>query len=113
MCRYTSLFGVLTISVLLQHLGDTVSTLDDLINGKHKYSSKLMSAKRPMIVVGSEALQREDGSAIQRLTQELSAKLKAKSDDPTWKIFNVLHKVSVSHNHTWDIILDAQYIIVF
>ena len=46
--------------LLLQHLGDTVSTLDDLINGKHEYSSKLMSAKRPMIVVGSEALQRED-----------------------------------------------------
>ena len=67
--------------LLLQHLGDTVSTLDDLINGKHEYSSKLMSAKRPMIVVGSEALQREDGSAIQRLTQELSAKLKAKSED--------------------------------
>merc|ERR1740128_966237 len=74
------------------HLGDTVSTLEDLINGKHEYSAKLMSAQRPMIVLGSEALQREDGTAIQRLAQELSAKLKAASEDPTWKIFNVLHK---------------------
>lgn len=65
------------------------------MKGKHEYSAKLMSAKRPMIVVGSEALQREDGPAIQRLAQELSSKLKAKSEDPTWKVYNVLQKVSI------------------
>ena len=62
-----------------QHLGDTVSILQDLVDGKHPFSSTLAQAKRPMVVVGSGALQREDGTAIHGQVASLAQKAKATS----------------------------------
>lgn len=70
-----------------------MSVLEEMVKGTHPFSERLSSAQRPMIVIGSEALQRGDGSHIQTLVQELSSKLSASCDDPTWKVYNVLHKV--------------------
>lgn len=67
--------------------------MEKLLNGSHEFSERLSKAKRPMIVIGSEALQREDGAALQSLVQELSDKLAQSCEDSTWKVYNVLHKV--------------------
>lgn len=76
-----------------EQLGDSAQVLDDLINGSHPFSEALMSAKNPMIVVGSSALQREDGAAIHARVAELAAKVRAASGS-TSKILNVLHRVA-------------------
>lgn len=67
--------------------------LQQLLDGSHAFSKRLAEAQRPMIVLGSEALKRQDGAAIQKLTLELSLKLSQSCEDKTWKVYNVLHKV--------------------
>lgn len=77
-----------------EHLGDSVNILQELASGKHPFCKKLSSAKRPMVVVGSGALQREDGAAIHSALTALSQKLRAGSDSSEWKVLNVLQRVA-------------------
>ncbi|XP_067928049.1 NADH-ubiquinone oxidoreductase 75 kDa subunit, mitochondrial-like [Watersipora subatra] len=76
------------------HLGSNTDTLTALLDGSHSYADKLFSAKTPMVVVGSDAFQNEDGPQVQRLVQQLCAKLHSKCADPTWKVYNVLQKTA-------------------
>ena len=47
-----------------------------------------------MIVIGSAALQREDGGALHAQVVKLAQSLRAASGAPTdWKVLNVLHGV--------------------
>ena len=86
---------LLTYFFLPQHLGDNASVLQDIIDGKHPFSKTLSEAKRPMIVVGSGALQRDDGSTIHGLVASLAQKTRVASQaEDGWKILNVLHRVS-------------------
>ena len=50
--------------------------LQQLADGPNPYSSRLAAAKAP---VGSEALQREDGGAVMRLTQQIADKVRTSS----------------------------------
>ena len=50
--------------------------LQQLADGPNPYSSRLAAAKAP---VGSEALQREDGGAVMRLTQQIGDKVRTSS----------------------------------
>ncbi|EEC03949.1 NADH-ubiquinone oxidoreductase 75 kDa subunit, mitochondrial [Ixodes scapularis] len=75
-----------------EHLGDSASTLEQLAQGKHPLSAALAAAKRPMVVVGSVALQRPDGAALLGLAQALAAQ--ARGSDQGWKVLNVLHRVA-------------------
>lgn len=70
-----------------------MNILQELASGKHPFCKKLSSAKRPMVVVGSGALQREDGAAIHSALTALSQKLRAGSDSSEWKVLNVLQRV--------------------
>ena len=78
---------------IFQHLGSSTEIVEGLYNGSHSYAEKLLSAKRPMIVVGSEALQQKDGAYVQKLVQQLALKLSKGCDDSEWKVYNVLQKV--------------------
>lgn len=77
------------------YLGDSANVLEKLLDGTHPYSSFLAEAKRPMIVLGSGALQRADNSALFSLASRLSQKIceqnKCESD---WRVFNVLHRLA-------------------
>ena len=75
-----------------KHLGDSPQTISDLAGGKHEFSQKLRAAKRPMIIVGSEALQRNDGDAVYSAAHKLALSLE--NTDKDWKVFNVLHRVA-------------------
>merc|ERR1712038_2187349 len=77
------------------HLGDSAETVAQLAQGTHPFSKKLEQAKRPVVVVGSECLQRSDGGAILASVQQLAHKVKLKSSAPAeWKVLNVLHRVA-------------------
>jgi len=69
--------------------------LKELAAGNHPFANELNSAKNPIVIVGSESLQREDGGAIMSLVQQIADNAKMKSGaDPEWKVLNVLHRVA-------------------
>ena len=54
----------------------------------------LMEAKNPVIIVGTNALNRADGSSLHGLCATISNSLKAKGNiDPEWRVLNVLQRV--------------------
>lgn len=75
-----------------EHLGESPDLLKQLASGSHPFSKKLASAKKPLIIVGADTLSRQDGAAVLKLVQELSASLKPETDD--WKVLNVLQKAA-------------------
>lgn len=65
--------------MLTQHLGDSSDALKQLASGQHAFSKKLAAAKRPMLIVGSEQLKRDDGAAILSLVQQIAHQAATKS----------------------------------
>merc|ERR1719445_1800776 len=77
------------------HLGETTDALKQLADGTHPYSAKMAAAKNPIVIVGSDALGREDGGAVMAYTQQIAARLRQTSGcGHDWAITNVLHKVA-------------------
>lgn len=55
----------------------------------------LAQAKRPVVVVGSASLQREDGGAILSSVQTIAQNARASSGvEEGWKVLNVLHRLA-------------------
>lgn len=79
-----------------EHLGDDTNVLKEIVGGRHQFSSKLKSAKKPLIIVGSEVLERPDGAAILSTIQTLA--LNTASENKEWKVLNILHKVASQVN---------------
>ncbi|TRY79549.1 hypothetical protein TCAL_12405 [Tigriopus californicus] len=78
-----------------EHLGDSSNAIEELSNGSHPFFKKLAAAKNPIVIVGSECLQREDGGAVYTHVQKLAEAIKAQSGCPDeWKVLNVLHRVA-------------------
>ncbi len=77
------------LTIKYQNLGDDISTLDDLNAGKHAFTKTLKSAKRPMIILGSDALARKDREAIFASCAEMVDTFKLAKKD--WQPFNILH----------------------
>lgn len=82
-----------------EHLGDDPKILQQIVSGQHEFSKKLKAAKKPLIIVGSETLERQDGNAILSAVQILANTTSC--DDKEWKVLNILHKVAsqVSFNN--------------
>ncbi|XP_066994726.2 NADH-ubiquinone oxidoreductase 75 kDa subunit, mitochondrial [Anabrus simplex] len=77
------------------HLGDAPNILEELANGSHPYSKTLKSAKKPMVVLGADQLERPDGAAILSLVQKIARDTAvACGAPPEWKILNMLHRVA-------------------
>jgi len=77
------------------HLGDSAETVAQLAQGTHPFAKKLEEAKRPVVIVGSECLQREDGGAIMSMVQRLAQNVRVKCGAPEdWRVLNVLHRVA-------------------
>ncbi|KAK6108293.1 NADH dehydrogenase (quinone) G subunit [Brugia pahangi] len=74
-----------------EYLGDNGKILDDIINGKGEFAKRLQAAKRPMIVVGSGALQGKHGAALLGKIQIFAEKLRSKTGKAI-KIVNVLQR---------------------
>ncbi|KAI6199941.1 NADH-ubiquinone oxidoreductase 75 kDa subunit, mitochondrial [Aphelenchoides besseyi] len=72
------------------HLGNSSSAVDELISGKSEFAKRLLAAKNPVIVVGTDAIQGEDGSALLGQLQKLALKLRAGSAKN--QVLNVLQR---------------------
>ncbi|NXB35150.1 NDUS1 oxidoreductase, partial [Eulacestoma nigropectus] len=78
-----------------EHLGESPQILQDIASGKHAFSKVLDHAKKPMVVVGSTALQRSDGAAIHAAVSTIAQNARAKSGaGADWKVMNILHRVA-------------------
>ncbi|KAJ3584669.1 hypothetical protein NHX12_015164 [Muraenolepis orangiensis] len=83
------------LSYTYDHLGEETSVLQELASGTHPFWEVLSTAKRPVVVVGSSALQRPDGGAILAAVSALAQKARSSSGvEEGWKVLNVLHRVA-------------------
>ncbi|KAM9333999.1 NADH-ubiquinone oxidoreductase 75 kDa subunit, mitochondrial [Symphorus nematophorus] len=83
------------LSYSYDHLGEETSVLKELANGTHPFCEVLSAAKRPVVVVGSSALQREDGAAILSAVSTIAQNVRTSSGvEEGWKVLNVLHRVA-------------------
>ncbi|XP_073397982.1 NADH-ubiquinone oxidoreductase 75 kDa subunit, mitochondrial [Dendrobates tinctorius] len=77
------------------HLGDSPQIIKDIASGKHLFNKVLNQAKKPMIVVGSSALQRKDGAAIHAAVSTLALNARSSSGfSENWKVLNILQRVA-------------------
>ncbi|XP_076008606.1 NADH-ubiquinone oxidoreductase 75 kDa subunit, mitochondrial isoform X2 [Genypterus blacodes] len=83
------------LSYTYDHLGEETSVLQDLANGTHPFCEVLSAAQRPVVIVGSAALQREDGGAILSAVSTIAQNARVSSGvEEGWKVLNVLHRVA-------------------
>ncbi|KAJ3089254.1 NADH dehydrogenase (ubiquinone) 78K chain precursor, 5-prime end, partial [Phlyctochytrium bullatum] len=87
-----------------EHLGADPSALAGIADGSSPFFARLQQAKRPLILVGSSVLEREDSLAVLSLAAKLSQKLK-KTAEPGWVPYNVLHRAA-----SWTAALDVGFV---
>jgi NADH-quinone oxidoreductase subunit G len=71
------------------YLGAGTDTLNDLAAGEHSFADELKNAKKPIVLVGSGAVARHDGSAVLALAAKLALDFGAVVEG--WNGFGVLH----------------------
>src|SRR5438105_380811 len=71
------------------YLGAGTDSLSDVAAGKHSFAEVLRAAKKPIILVGSGAAARHDGSAVLALAAKLALDFGVVNDG--WNGFGVLH----------------------
>ena len=77
-----------------EYLGQGARTLADLAEGRHPFVKALSAAKRPLIIVGSKAVAREDGQAVLSAAAKIAISAGAIKTAEGWNGFNVLHRAA-------------------
>lgn len=75
------------------HIGDTLASLESIADGSHKFAGMLGAAKKPLIIVGSGVLEREDAAGVLASIGKIVEKNKDKFITPEWNGFSVLQRV--------------------
>ncbi|KAJ3038409.1 NADH dehydrogenase Fe-S protein subunit 1 ndufs1 [Rhizophlyctis rosea] len=86
------------------HVGESPADLAGLVGGKHPFAEKLANAKKPLIIVGSAVLEREDAVATLGAVAGIVEKLK-KNVEPGWNVYNVLQRAA-----SWTAALDIGFV---
>ena len=73
----------------VEYIGAGAQSLKDLAAGSHPFYETLKQAERPMIIVGTGALRRNDGSAVIGACRKLAEDVGAIQEG--WNGFNLLH----------------------
>ncbi len=76
----------------LDYLGAGPETLKELAEGKGAFAEVLEKAEKPMIILGSGALTREDGEAVLALARQVAERYGMIQED--WNGFNVLQRAA-------------------
>ena len=71
------------------HLGDRPGIISALLDGSHGFAETLRGSSRPMVVLGQQALARDDAQAVQAACWRLAGDLGGLGAD--WNGYNVLH----------------------
>ena len=74
------------------YLGDSPKTLVDIETGKHEFSRILSDANYPMLILGPDAVCRNDGDAVLYLARKIAEKYSMVNED--WNGFNILNKAA-------------------
>lgn len=75
-----------------QHLGNDVQAIQDLIEGKSEFSKILANSKKPLLIVGSDAINSDQGAQILDLIKSLIVKYNINSAE--WQGYNFLSKTT-------------------
>uniref|UniRef100_A0A2K5MRS0 NADH-ubiquinone oxidoreductase 75 kDa subunit, mitochondrial n=1 Tax=Cercocebus atys TaxID=9531 RepID=A0A2K5MRS0_CERAT len=77
------------------HLGDSPNSSRHCFRGVIHLAQVLKEAKKPMVVLGSSALQRNDGAAILAAVSSIAQKIRMTSGvTGDWKVMNILHRIA-------------------
>ena len=83
------------LSYEVEHLGESADVVQQLADGKHPFSKRLAAAQKPVVIVGSQALQGANGGALLANVQRLAQNVRAQSGcGDSWRVLNVLHRVA-------------------
>jgi NADH-quinone oxidoreductase subunit G len=74
------------------HLGDQKSTLAKILDGTHEICATLSSAKKPLIILGQDAINDDDGYNVHSIVMSIAQKYCIRENN--YIGFNMLHKVS-------------------
>jgi len=91
-CRVGLIGAPVDLGYPHKFIGNTPASIADLLSGKHEFATILKNAKKPMFILGSGALARQDGAALHRSVRELAEHFNAVRED--WNGFNVLQRVA-------------------
>ena len=80
---------VLDLTYPYEYLGNDPRLLLDIIEGRHPLAQALASAKHPMLILGTAALARTDGSAIANAAKIIAERYGMIKEG--WSGYNVLH----------------------
>lgn len=75
-----------------KHLGENPWLLKQLSDGQHPYNEAMSVFKKPMLILGSGAVAREDGDASLYYARKLAARYNFVQ--PSWNGFNVLQRAA-------------------
>jgi NADH-quinone oxidoreductase subunit G len=75
-----------------EFLGNDPKILDNILKGSHPFAKILTQAKKPMIILGQQALVREDHQEFLRLAGKIAETYGLIQDG--WNGFNILHTVA-------------------
>ncbi|MDX2158517.1 MAG: NADH-quinone oxidoreductase subunit NuoG [Hyphomicrobiaceae bacterium] len=81
------------VNYVCEHLGTGPETLKSIADGAHAFAGILAKAQRPMVIVGSGAVARQDGRGVLTLAARIAANAMA-GKDPGWNAFNVLQRAA-------------------
>ncbi|KAJ9075123.1 ndufs1 NADH-ubiquinone oxidoreductase subunit [Entomophthora muscae] len=84
------------------HLGEDASVLAAIAEGKHEFSKRLATAKRPMIIVGSGVAEHPNASSIFADLGAVVAKFRSTLFQDSWNGYNFLQR-SASRTAALDI----------
>ncbi len=73
-----------------ENLGDSTLALENVFNGESKFAATLQKAQKPMLILGSDLLERKDGAVIMSYAKRIAEKCNLIKDG--WNGFNFLSK---------------------
>lgn len=80
----------LELNYPIQQLGENPNILEQIINGQHPFCNMLENSKNCMLIIGEDALCRNDGGKILSLASKITEKYNIVNEE--WNGFNVLHQ---------------------
>ena len=63
---------------MAQYLGCDTGVINEVLSGAHPFAKKLLAAKKPLIILGAQQLERKDGTAILSKVQQMAKHLSSK-----------------------------------
>ncbi|MBL0942030.1 MAG: molybdopterin-dependent oxidoreductase, partial [Alphaproteobacteria bacterium] len=75
-----------------EYLGDNPKVMEQILDGSHPFAQSLVHAKNPMIILGCQALIREDSPRLLEVAGKIAETFGMIRED--WNGFNILHNAA-------------------